>query len=102
MQNGQASHLTNVTSSLQRMRHIPTSHTFIYVLQLTQQLQLPHRHVSEVQCSSSMEVVNPGIHFNLLRSHSLKNTTVNAGLSGTSEIERLPDIEMFQLFDRYS
>jgi len=38
--------------------HVPTNHTFIYLLQLTQQQQWPYRHVSEVQCSSFTEVVN--------------------------------------------
>lgn len=37
---------------------VPTSHTFIYVLQLTHQQQLPHGHVCEVQYCSFMVVAN--------------------------------------------
>jgi hypothetical protein len=37
---------------------VSTSHTFIYVLQLTHQQQVSHRHISEEQCCSFMVVAN--------------------------------------------
>ena len=58
IQNGQGSHLTCHQLPAAHASHVPTSRTFIYVLQLTQEQQLPHRHFSEVQSCSSMAVAN--------------------------------------------